>query len=415
MKTIEEYRQEIKRSLLLKGCVGRVYRRLRGKQIELRYKWWNARYNVIGVRDQAEIIRSRSGDRLKAYERTEKPRILFLGTDESQDRSGLIQALERSFDLTVFTSARGEYGWTRGSAPLSIRAENGQRLLQLLDGAKKINREYNLVIGQMWGGLHPEDIIASAHAQHSALFVNICMDDRHAFGPVWRAGVRIGTKYLDPCMDLVLTAAPECVSWHNSCGCPAVFFPEASDPEIFRPLLNGKKTIDVLFVGQRYGRRGQLIEWLTRSGIHVEAFGEGWPNGRLKLEDTPGMFASAKILLGHSGIAYCRELKALKLRDFDGPMSGSFYLTEANTDLQLMYRIPQEIDVYSDYDSCLEKCLYYLTHDLERESIAAQGRIKAISCHTWDDRISWLKAFLDAAANGLQVHEFQMYRHSVKL
>src|SRR5262245_10770696 len=35
----------------------------------------------------------------------ERPRLFFLGTDELQDRSGILQALDRLTDLTYFTRA----------------------------------------------------------------------------------------------------------------------------------------------------------------------------------------------------------------------------------------------------------------------------------------------------------------------
>ena len=44
-------------------------------------------------------------------------RTLFVGTDEQQDRSGTVQALERLTELTLFTREDGGYGHNDWRAP----------------------------------------------------------------------------------------------------------------------------------------------------------------------------------------------------------------------------------------------------------------------------------------------------------
>ena len=74
------------------------------------------------------------------------------------------------------------------------------------------------------------------------------------------------------------------------------------------------------------------------------------------------------------------------MRDFDGPMSGSFYITHDNPDLQLVYEVGKEIVTYQTIEECVEKVRYYLRHDKEREAIAMAGHKRATLEHSWRKR-----------------------------
>ena len=62
----------------------------------------------------------------------DRPRIFFIGTDEGQDYSGLLQGLERVFEVSVFTNCKGKYGQLPaiGKNWNKERIDNGQRLLE---------------------------------------------------------------------------------------------------------------------------------------------------------------------------------------------------------------------------------------------------------------------------------------------
>jgi spore maturation protein CgeB len=120
----------------------------------------------------------------------------------------------------------------------------------------------------------------------------------------------------------------------------------------------------------------------------VAAYGSGWDSGRLETKDVPQLFAQSKIVLGVGTIGHCEDFYALKMRDFDGPMSGSLYLTHANPDLDLLYRVGQEIVTYTSIDDCIHKAKWFLDHDDERERVAQSGRVRASTDHTWDKRFA---------------------------
>jgi len=286
--------------------------------------------------------------------RTGRPRVLFIGTDEQQDRSGMVQALERLADLTLFTREDGGYGHNDWRAPEVRRRANGERLDGILDTLARAGRLPDLVLAQTWATLM--DPAAFDRARARGCFVaNIAMDDRHQFRGRRENGLWGGTLGLIGHLDLALTAAPECVEWYEKEGCPACHFPQASDPEIFRPMPELPKIHDVSFVGGRYGIRDKIVSALRRAGVRTAAYGSGWDEGRVATENVPGLFAQSKIVLGVGTIGYCRDFYALKLRDFDAPMSGSFYLTHDNPDLHALFEIGQELAVYRTIGECVEK------------------------------------------------------------
>lgn len=309
-----------------------------------------------------------------------KPHIFFMGTDEFQDRGGTIQALESLADVTLFTRADGSYG--QNDPDTNNRANNNsKRLRELFDGLANQKRIPDLLITQSWADYIKPECLIELRQKYGTLMINIGMDDRHR----WEA-----VKPLIPVLDLALTAAPECVEWYKKEGCPAIFFPEASSPEIFHPMPDEPKIYDVSFIGARYGIREKIVHALLDEGINVAAFGSGWEGGRVPVEDVPRIFARSKIVLGIGTIAHCTNFYALKMRDFDGPMSGSLYLTHDNTDLQSLYKVGKEIVTYRNVQECVEKAKHLIANNDERENIARRGYERALAEHTWLHRFQEL-------------------------
>ena len=322
--------------------------------------------------------------------------ILFLGSDYQQDSSGMLQALQSLGNVTVFTKEDGSYGLNPSAHLTSLNAfaVNTQRLLEIIEQMEAMGEPPHLIIGQMWGGTFDASMFDAVRRRNDTVVINIAMDDRHTYWGDMGSRKWMGSSGLIPHVDLVLTAAPECVEWYLKEGRPALFFPEASDPNIFNPMPQLPKVHDVSFVGARYGVRQKIVQGLRSAGVSVSAFGNGWEGGRLLTADVPRLFAQSKIILGIGTIGHCTDFYALKLRDFDAPMSGSFYLAHDNPDLRGLYEIGREIETYRDIDECVEKVKWYLTHDDERESIASAGRHRALCDHTWLRRFSDLLAIL---------------------
>jgi spore maturation protein CgeB len=75
-------------------------------------------------------------------------------------------------------------------------------------------------------------------------------------------------------------------------------------------------------------------------------------------------------------------------------MSGAFYMTEYQEEIEEFFEIGKEIVCFTDPDDLVEKCRYYLAHPDEREAIRLAGLERARRDHTWQKRFSDLFADL---------------------
>lgn len=322
-----------------------------------------------------------------------KLRVFWLGTTQSQDESGFLQALRRIADVVVFHNVTGKYGIWTGDRPdgkfasfEDTRHENDEALIRQLRQAHE-ERRIDVLIGQMWANYTSADVLAEVR-NLGVPVVNIAMDDRLPNHWSWRGGVRLGSVGLWPNIDIVLTTCSDTCLWYGVEGCPALFWPLASDAMLFGPTPDLKRDIDVLFIGNRYGVRGRIVDYLLVRGINVDCYGGGWPNGYVNAETMISLSKRARIILGIGAVGHCSDVYTLKLRDFDALMTGALYVTHRNHDLVQLFREGDEIEYYELPREAFKKIRYYLDHPDEREAIGLCGMKKAIARDTWDARLS---------------------------
>lgn len=362
--------------------------------------WWKARrergiysdtVRYYAKKSQAgsftSLLIARAGSRLASLrEKDTGLNIFYIGTDELQDKSGILQSLGHFGNLTYFVQPGGKYGLNIAGTPHQRRSVNAAQLLELFKMRHTQGATPDILFAQTFSGYLDPKVFSHIRDTYGTLVVNIAMDDRHQYWGGKINGEWGGTHGLIPHIDLALTAAPECVDWYLKEGCPAIFFPEASDPAIFHPMPDLPKIHEVSFVGRRYGIREKIVLALRRAGIKVTAYGDGWEHGYIVIEDVPALLAQSKIILGIGTIGHSADFYALKMRDFDGPMSGSCYVTHDNADLSKVYDLGREIVTYHTIDECVEKINFYLKREAEREEIAEAGHKRAMNDHTWNKR-----------------------------
>lgn len=313
-------------------------------------------------------------------------RIYCVGTYYDQENTGFLQGLAALGDLVVFQNDLGGGYGLRGAAighDDRIREANGRCLVDQVERAHR-ERPIDVLIGTMVGQNTPLEALQRIQSLGIPV-LNIAMDDRTPDHWESSASFRYGPIGLADATDLVLQTTPEYLPRYFHEKCPAVFWPYGSDPELFKP--SAKKEHDVLFVGHNYGWRKDLIARIEKAGVRVSAYGEGFPNGPLAPEDVGTVFGKSRIVLGYGYVAYSRRVTTLKLRDIDGPMSGSLYLSTYNPDLALLYDLGREIDTYRDFDECVAKIKHYLADAPKREAIAAAGRARALRDYVWIDSL----------------------------
>lgn len=102
------------------------------------------------------------------------------------------------------------------------------------------------------------------------------------------------------------------------------------------------------------------------------------------------MYSRSKINLGFSSCgethASDQRILQVRLRDFEVPMSGGFYMVEYMEELEEFYDIGKEIVCYHDPADLLDKIKFYLRNDGERERIRRAGYERCLRDHTWQQR-----------------------------
>jgi len=316
-----------------------------------------------------------------------KPRIFWVGADEDQDRSGFLQALEKFADVVIFRSENGTYGpiatqpHDRRPAVSEAVAKNGTWLLQRVK-EEHARKPLQALIGQMWANNFEPGVFKEIQKM-GIITVNIAMDDN--LPDLWQKyrGRLMGSIGLAEGLDLVLTNSYRACLWYLSEGRPAIYWPLGSDPNVFYP--RGQKKHDVVFVGNNYGVRRELVQKLQEAGVKVDAYGSGWPNGYAP--DIAEEFGTARIILGTNNVGHSQKMRQIKLRDFDATMSGALYLTQRNDDLLKLFAEDKEIACYDTIEECIAKAKFYLSHPDRLEAVAAAGLAKARGEFTWELRI----------------------------
>jgi len=222
---------------------------------------------------------------------------------------------------------------------------------------------------------------------------------------------------------------------YRRAGARPLYCQEAANPSVYHPF-DVPRDMDAAFVGGAYGDRPNYIRSLVDADVRVRAYGLGWeqlcaplsPGVRLRralgqVRRTVGrrllhpprlpasavggvltdaemirMFSRAKVSLGFSvvddGGAHDPAIRQVRLRDFEAPMSGAFYLLEYVDEIEEFFELDREIVCFSSRSELVEKARYYLAHPDEREAIRMAGHERALRDHTWQRRLA--NAFAEA-------------------
>ncbi|WP_282114493.1 glycosyltransferase [Pseudoalteromonas arctica] len=319
--------------------------------------------------------------------------VFYFGGDEHQDKSGFLQGLSDVFNVKYFTQYDGKYG-AYSRTDNNCKRLNSNRLVELFKEYECEGFIPDILLMQTWAWRVDVDTLIQIKRKYKCLIINIGMDDRHSYTD--HGNWSQGTFGLIPALDLALTCAPECVEWYKKEGVDALFFPEASHSDFFYPM-NIDRIYEVGFIGAKYGVRAEVVNALKCAGINVKCYGNGWPDGRLPLEDTNKFFNQCKIVLGIGTIGHTRDFYALKLRDFDALMAGSVYLTHKNPDLEMLFNNKKELFLADNVNDFAELA----TELLENEELLKSCRNRAYSIanaeHSYTVRFQMLKAYIKRA------------------
>jgi len=177
--------------------------------------------------------------------------------------------------------------------------------------------------------------------------------------------------------DLVFAAQKNGAEQLRACGIQSTeWLPLACDPEI-HGRRETENRYDVAFVGNIFpGARQDVLEQIQqrfpRSFI-----------GQMGYQQMASVYSAAKIVFNGS----LRD--DINMRVFEGLCSGSLLITNdlvLNGQSELL-TTDEHLVTYHHLDELFHKIDHYLTHDTERERIAAAGRERVVSQHTYRQRM----------------------------
>ncbi|WP_443643416.1 glycosyltransferase [Candidatus Levibacter sp. Uisw_134_01] len=353
-------------------------------------------WNKYSSHDSKQIAGKLLQGRLKDKKnKTRAPRlnIFFFGTYYDHEMQGFYQGLEGIGNVQTYINISGNYGI---NVPKGLKLsidEYRKWQNHIITSIYKANKhkKIDFIIGTFTAPSVSLETLLSIRSLGVPI-VNMAMDDM--LPQHWRTegGLKKGAFALGPAVDLNLHTTPSIIPRYIKAGYPAIYFPFASDEKIFYP--QAKKVIDVLFVGNCYGKREELISKCLKAGIRVEAYGKFFPKGHIPGDKVPYLFGRSKIIIGSGLVGHSGKLTTLKLRDFDAPMSGALYLTSHNSQLENHFIIGKEILTYSNIDDCINKINYFLRNDEKRLQIAMNGRARSCAEHKWSHRMHLLRQTL---------------------
>ncbi|HTQ98460.1 MAG TPA: glycosyltransferase [Candidatus Acidoferrum sp.] len=113
------------------------------------------------------------------------------------------------------------------------------------------------------------------------------------------------------------------------------------------------------------------------------------PDGRMQ-----ALFRHSRINLGFSRMSgddpAVPGINQVKLRDFEVPMAGGFYLMEHAPDYDELFVPGREVETWRTLDELNDKLRYYLDHPAQCAAIAQAGARRARAEHSWQHRFAQL-------------------------
>jgi spore maturation protein CgeB len=166
------------------------------------------------------------------------------------------------------------------------------------------------------------------------------------------------------------------------------------------------QSTEVLFIGSCDLRRLFLLE---RIKDKVTIFGDRWNRNYPLISDTLkskiidqsiwgealySQLVSAKIVLNITRSHFYGVETGVNLRIFEALAAGCFLLTDYCEELEELFVIGEEIEVFRDASELAEKVDYYLKNPDKRQAIAKRGHEKFLNSHTWQIRAKSINQFI---------------------
>ncbi|MDI6717339.1 MAG: glycosyltransferase, partial [Actinomycetota bacterium] len=207
--------------------------------------------------------------------------------------------------------------------------------------------------------------------------------------------------------DLILTSFPHYVERFRKMGIASEYFRLAFEASLIRRLQNLPQKYETVFIGgisKAHGEGTRTLEYLAAK-VKVDFWGYGVealpPNSYIRRNfhgeawglDMYNILHNSKIVVNrHIDVA---ENYANNMRLYEATGAGAFLITDYRDNLNELFEIGKEVEVYRSAEELVEKVKYYLAHDDERKKIAEAGQARTLRDHTWEKRMAELVEIIE--------------------
>ena len=309
--------------------------------------------------------------------------------------------------------------------------------LQRLPGVTVVVHPFDRMLTMGWRLWNEELMHLVRREQPEALFVFMYTDE---CDPVVLDRIRIETdtktvawfaddywrfwnysRLYAPHFTLAVTTAPQAVAWYRKAKLENVFLSQwGANPNAYWPVTTGaERDIEVSFIGQWKPQREETIQALRRAGVRVEAFGLGWPAGRVSREAMMDIIGRSKMTLNLNDrrsrfdpwvlgrlffmksrdrivpdVHFIRNIRAwwhfvephIHARIFELAACRACVISGYTDGVERYYEPDREMVFYRTNAELVDKVRFYLDHPEERERIAAAAYERTLREHTYEER-----------------------------
>jgi spore maturation protein CgeB len=153
----------------------------------------------------------------------------------------------------------------------------------------------------------------------------------------------------------------------------------------------------VFFIEGTRRLRRDLIGRLAREGLEVrgdDAWREVVQSAKPAVSYTgalPAFYRACEINVNTTSI---QMPTAVNQRVFDGPAAGGFLLTDAQSALQDLFDLRDEVVCYESVEQCAELLQWYRRHPAARHDVVSRARKRILSEHTYLHRLKAIASIL---------------------
>lgn len=181
-------------------------------------------------------------------------------------------------------------------------------------------------------------------------------------------------------------------------GLPAIYMPEACNPQWHRPIGQPGQEPFIVVVGNLYPTRARLLQRLHIAGIPLKLYGPNFPrwydagplaglfnHPSVMREEKSRVFREARGVLNNLHPA---EMNSVNARLFEATAAGAAVLCEHRDVLQDLFRVNEEVLSFSTFDELVDHCRLLLTDPGLTQTIGDAASARAHTEHTYEIRLT---------------------------